>query len=147
MEKEKRVDYKSVEQGRADFAYKCAEEGSGIIKSKEYRSYVKKLPTLIKTNGLAPAYAFVNSKKSNDMNKGGYAYKLIYEQTTEWLNRETKELVNITKEDDLVAKIIKMDSLEYRATTIEILAFLNWLKRFADGLIEEDLMVEVSDDA
>jgi len=34
--------------------------------------------------------------------------------------------------------VISCDSATYRHITREILAFLNWLKRFAEGLIEEE---------
>jgi len=127
---------KGLEQGRARFAYDCVLEGSKIEKKKEYKSYVKKVPMLIKTNGLGSTFAFIKSKGNNDKSKAGYAYHLIYNQTKDWLKNDNKELLDIGEEDDLVEKIISLGSVEYRAVTIEILAFFNWLKRFADGLIE-----------
>jgi len=39
---------------------------------------------------------------------------------------------------DLIDWVISCDSTDYRYITQEILAFLNWLKRFAEGLIEEE---------
>jgi len=36
----------------------------------------------------------------------------------------------------LTDKIIHLKSPEYRAVTNEVLALFNWLKRFADGMIE-----------
>lgn len=128
---------KCLEQGRAKFAYECALKGSKIRKEKEYKSYVKKVPMLIKTNGLGSTFAFIKSKINKDESKAGYAYNLIYEQTTEWLIKDEKQLLKIKKEDDLVEKIISLDtSQKYRAVTNEILAFFNWLRRFADGLID-----------
>ena len=118
------------------FAYECAEKGSKIEKKKEYKSYVKKIPMLIKTNGLGPTFAFIKAKSSNDQSKAGYAYHLIYEQAKRWLIRDEKNIVEIGENDDLVEKIISLNSQEYRVVTIEILKFFNWLKRFADGLIE-----------
>jgi CRISPR-associated protein Cmr5 len=91
---------------------------------------------LIKTNGLGATFAFVKSKLNNDKNKSGYAYKIIYEQTKEWLQNDNKHLVDLSNSKDLVFEIIKLNSTEYRAVTNEVLAFFNWLKRFADGLIE-----------
>jgi CRISPR-associated protein Cmr5 len=58
---------KSLEQGRAKFAYECASKGSQQPTKKEYKSHVKKIPMLIKTNGLGSTFAFVKSKK---MQKG-----------------------------------------------------------------------------
>ena len=129
---ESKTTIKGLEQGRAEFAYECAKKGSEIEKKKEYKAYVKKIPMFIKTNGLGSTFAFINSKNSKDV------YQLIYNQTKEWLNKDDKKLINIKEDDDLVEKIISLNSPEYRAVTIEVLAFFNWLRRFADGLIEEE---------
>lgn len=128
---------KSIERQRAQVAYKCAEEGKSLPKSKEYKAYVKKIPMLIKTNGLGATFAFVKSKSENDKDKAGYAYSLIYNQTTEWLKQEPKGIISDkVKNNDLVKVLINLNSDEYRAVTNEVLAFFVWLKRFAEGLIE-----------
>ncbi|MDI3535032.1 MAG: CRISPR-associated protein Cmr5 [Thermosediminibacterales bacterium] len=130
---------KGLEQGRASFAYQCAREGSKIDRSKEYKQYVKKMPMLIKTNGLGAALAFVKSKSEEDKTKkSGYAYKLIYDQIAGWLKQDDKKLIDLSGDTDLVAAVISLDSSQYRAVTMEVLAFLNWLRRFAEGLIEGD---------
>lgn len=126
------VSIMGLEQGRAKFAYNCALAGSKETRKKEYKSYVKKVPMLIKTNGLGETFAFINSKKTNDKNKSGYAYLLIYNQTADWLKTDQK----IKPNDNLLEKIISMDSFEYRTLTIEVIAYFKWLIRFADGLIE-----------
>jgi CRISPR-associated protein Cmr5 len=145
---------KGIENGRAEFAYKCAEEGKKIYssteikinddyyKDKKYKSYVKKIPMLIKTNGLGSTFAYVKSKKVKDKEnkKAGNkencknGYDLIYKQTSDWLISKGM----ITKESELIAQLVseKCSSSEYRRITIETLALFNWLKRFADGLIE-----------
>lgn len=124
---DKMTTIKTLENGRAAFAYNCAFKGSEINKPKEYKSYVKKLPVLIKTNGLGQTLAFYESKTNE-------TYQLIYKQLGEWLNKngnmELKEGV------DLVKEIILLDSSNYRSITIEVLSFTKWLSRFADGLIE-----------
>lgn len=129
---------KKLEQGRAEFAYKCAEGGNGISKKKEYKAYVKKIPMLVKTNGLGAAIAFVKAKSDKDESKAGYAYALIYKQTTDWLKQEPKGLIidRLNKNEDLVKVLTDLNSPEYRAVTNEVLAFFVWLKRFAAGLIE-----------
>jgi len=120
-----------LESGRAEFAYKCAEEGSKIEKKKEYKSYVKKIPMLIKTNGLGATFAFMKAK--------GGTYQKIYEHTYNWLKSENGNKLGIfTGNEDLIAKIITLNSAEYRALTNEVMAFFAWLKRFAEGLIEGD---------
>lgn len=115
---------KDLEKERSQFAYKCVVDANTKKEiKKDYKSYVKKIPMMILNNGLGATFAFVYSKK-----KSGNAYELIYKQTNDWLNKDSKE--------DLVKWIIDKNSQEYRATTNEVLALFNWLKRFADGMIE-----------
>lgn len=137
-----------LENGRAKFAYECAEDGKTISekdnkderklknvqykKDDKYKSYVKKIPMMIKTNGLGGTFAFVLSKSENDPKKDKNSYNLIYTQTKEWLKEKFPEM----GDKDLVEYIISKDSNQYRALTIETLAFFNWLRRFADGLIK-----------
>jgi CRISPR-associated protein Cmr5 len=149
---------KGIEQGRANFAYNCALEGKSIFKKVQigtewfkddkYRSYVEKVPMLIKMNGLGATFAFVKSKRAKKKNEkipdteenSKNAYDLIYKQVAEWLKTESKKLISnrLKNGEDLEKLIISLNSPEYRALTIEVLAFFNWLKRFAEGLIEEE---------
>lgn len=123
---------KQLEGGRAAFAYQCALEGKGLDKPSEYKTYVKKIPMMIKTNGLGAAFAFMKSKKKEE------TYKLLYKQTHDWLKENLALGETFSKNDDLVKILIELDSSSYRAVTIEVLALFNWLKRFSDGLIEKD---------
>ncbi len=103
-----------------------------------YRAYAKKLPMLIKNNGLGAALAFVNAK-GNSIDS---PYYLLYRQITEWLAIDNKQYLDLIDKQggykDLVGEIIKQKSPEYRAVTIEVLAFLKWLGRFAEGMIEDE---------
>lgn len=121
----------TLEQGRAKFAYECAEKGAKIDKKKEYKSYCKKIPMMIKTNGLGATFAFMLSK--------GGTYNLLYEQTHEWLKQDDKLVIfslEKYKGKELVDIIIDQNSAKYRYLTVEVLALFNWLRRFAEGLIE-----------
>lgn len=126
---------KGLEQGRAKFAYEKASEGSGIKRKKEYKAYVRKIPTLIKTNGLGETFSFVKAKKvkkAEETDKPGYAYYLIYDQTSQWL----KDNGFLKQNEDLVEWIVSLDSPMYRAVTNEVLSLFKWLSRFSEGLIE-----------
>jgi len=129
---------KGIEQGRAEFAYDCAEKGSNLSNTakKEYKSYSKKLPMLIKTNGLGAAMAFAYLKGTKDgvLDKTK-AWGLLYSQIEDWLKKDSKHLLSFDDNKKLTYKLTQLDSSTYRAVTIELLAFLSWLKRFADGLI------------
>jgi CRISPR-associated protein Cmr5 len=116
----------TLEQGRAEFAYQRAKTASEKTAIREdYKSYVKKIPMLIKTNGLGATIAFVKAKE-------GDAYDIIYQDISAWLVAQGL----LKKDEKFLEVIIQKDSSESRRITIEVLAFLNWLKRFADGLIQ-----------
>lgn len=124
-----------LEQGRAAYAYQCAEDGAKLDKKKEYKSYVKKMPMLIKVNGLGAAVAFAFAKGS----KKGSAQKndpwgLLYWQLEKWLQNNSRKI----EQNQLAKALTQSPSASYRADTVEILALLNWIKRFADALIEGD---------
>lgn len=122
-----------IEQGRADYAYQCALKGSKDSKAKEYKSYVKKVPMMIKTNGLGATTAFIMSK-SKDANN----WTLIYEQIYNWLKQDDNSYLINNASGDLSEIIIQLNSTQYRAVTNEVLALFNWIRRFAEGLIEGD---------
>lgn len=93
---------------------------------KDFKGRAKKMPMMIKTSGLGAASAFAFSKSKD------YGWIFIREILEVWL--KSKGLLETS--DKLHSKVIQMNSTDYRALTIEILAFLNWLRRFAEGLIE-----------
>jgi len=117
-----------LEKERSQFAYRSVVKADSNEKiKKDYKSYVKKIPMMILNNGLGATFAFVYSKK-----KDGNAYNLIYNQVDKWLQESYIQ----KPKGDLVKWIIEQESPVYRATTNEVLAFFNWLKRLADGMIE-----------
>lgn len=118
---------KNIAQRRADYAYSCALDGSKITKKSEYKSYVKKIPMLIKSNGLSATFAFMHSKKGT--------YSVISDQCKEWLNHYSVLDNQLSGNVDLSQKIVQLNSTEYRSVTNEIMALFNWLRRFAEGLI------------
>ncbi len=158
---------KQSELDRAKFAYECVKDAAEALKekkeinfqtldnteryklkenkyfktSKYYKSYVKKVPTLIQVNGLAGTFAFIYSKMTKNKNnkeKGTIEnpygdWDLIYFQTWKWLNKNYKSHEN---DKELVEWIIEQDSKLYKAITVEVLALFSWLKRFAEGMIE-----------
>jgi CRISPR-associated protein Cmr5 len=149
-----------IEKGRASTAYAFAEDAFKCHKKKamipmfknlyfeddKYKSYVKKIPMMIKTNGLAATFAFVLSKTKGtdkDNNKPGTqsnpmnAYDLIYEQVEYWLKTEDRKFLLDGKESEhLMKALTQLKSAQYRVVTVEVLALFNWLRRFAEGLID-----------
>lgn len=137
---------KTIEQGRAKYAFEKVKEISnnsehGSKKLKEnYKSTTKKLPVLIKTNGLGQTLAFLKSKGGK---KTSNAHDKLYEHIGSWLqNEDTKRLV---KEGELVEQVINLESHDYRQVTVETLALFNWIRRFVDGLMKDVDEMEDSD--
>jgi CRISPR-associated protein Cmr5 len=123
---------KDLEKERAEFAFGCVEEvvneyDKDPKTSNEYKSYCKKIPTMIQTNGLSATLAFMYSKKGT--------YEIIYNQIEKWLKNERKLKDN---NEELVRWIVHLDSLKYKYITSEVMALFLWLKRFADGMIEKE---------
>lgn len=130
---------KGIEQGRAAFAYQKANEVVNESYKKKYKNgVVKKIPMMIKTNGLGATLAFAKSKGDANGPDEKKAWNKVYVQIAEWLQQPQKSHLFETPftEDDLVNKVIQSSSSHYRMITIEVLAFFNWLRRFAEGLIE-----------
>ena len=122
-----------LENGRAEFAYVKANEGADLDDkdAKKYKSYVKKIPVIIKTNGLGNTLAFIKSKKDS-------VYDIIYGQLSDWLRQDNSGAPLLPTDRDLLEFILQMDSLQYRQMTTECIALFSWLRRLAEGLIEGD---------
>jgi CRISPR-associated protein Cmr5 len=116
-----------LEQGRADFAFKSAVTGYNSHQ-KEYAPAVKKLPMMIKTNGLGATLAFMFSK--------GKTLGTILKNIEDWVNNadnlKTQLILKNTDGGTLVQKVLNLNSSEYRIVTTEVMAYLNWVRRFAD---------------
>jgi len=117
---------KTLEQGRALKAYQFVDniKKEHINDFKEYSQNLKKLPMLIKTNGLGNSLAFAKAK-----------WSYIYDQISEWiLKLDSKVLLKHTDNKELLALLIETDSTTYRAVTVETIALLSWMKRIAEGM-------------
>ena len=101
---------------------------------KNYRSYSRRLPSMILSNGLGQTLAFVHEKKKGEKN----AYAILYNQLTAYMKSNSSIRIPMPSNGcDLLKWVISCKSEDYRYITQELLAFLNWLRRFAEGLIEE----------
>lgn len=145
-QKEKKAgQVRNLAQERAAFAYdevkKYLEEWKKDKKyekaPKEFKSHIKDVPMMIKTNGLSAAFAFVFSKKD----KSDYA--AIQDITHSWLKNQA---FVAGQSNQLYESLLKLDSWKHRMVTKEILALFTWLKRMADGMIKDtDLQKTESD--
>lgn len=126
---------RSIEKERMSFAFNFVRDpGNGISdrsKAKKFEAYVQKVPAFIMTNGLGNTLAYLTTHRDEQ-------WKAVQNGICEWL----KQVDNPIKEKLLatdgklvnILEIMKDDNFhdrEYRAVTVEILAFFNWLRRFA----------------
>ncbi|MCB1157139.1 MAG: type III-B CRISPR module-associated protein Cmr5 [Leptospiraceae bacterium] len=130
-EDDKKKGLKGIEQGRADYAYRCVEDAKRDLKedADKYKSYCKKIPMMLKINGLGNTIGFIKAKKEK-------AYGILYKQVSEYLYNEKKCIYPFDTEQELLKQIIQLDTPEYRAITHELLALFSWMKRFSEGLIK-----------
>jgi CRISPR-associated protein Cmr5 len=125
----------NFEHERAKKAWSCIGYVNDDIKDKEfkkeYRSIVMKLPTLIITNGLGQTLAFLKSKGKGDENK---PEEKLYKDIEGWL--ENRIQWNATGE--LMERVIALPSDRFRQATTETLAYLSWMRRFADAVLPKE---------
>jgi len=101
-----------------------SEEGDEKWKGR-YGSTVRKLPSYILTNGLGQTMAFLKAKGKGEP---GDEHEILYQHLANWLKKQLK--VN----GDLLDWIVNTaNSQQYRLATMEALALLQWLKRFAEA--------------
>ncbi len=127
-----------MEQERAAFAWERIEEVDRMpdVKfKKEYRGLALKLPSMILTNGLGQTLAFLKSKGKNDPNRPDEA---IYGHMEKWIRKNSGFHRPGTPVNGLIETVLSGSSADYRLLTVETLAFLNWLKRFADAKLPKD---------
>jgi CRISPR-associated protein Cmr5 len=129
---------RTLEQERAAFAWDCIQKiKTGIFagdqkRQENYSSLARKAPADIQTNGLGQTLAFWRAKGSD---KGKPDEKTpdyqILQHVSGWL--KSKPGMNLAK-PDLVEWVSKEAQVaEYRRATTETIAFLVWLKRFAEA--------------
>jgi CRISPR-associated protein Cmr5 len=131
-----------TERNRADKAYQFAKEG--IEKHRdEYITLVRKLAMQILNNGLGETIAFHFSKSKNkygEQTANGY----VCDQLRQWLLG--KHSVDSTDIAAFVHRIVSLPVADFRAATNETIAFLNWLRRFTDGLAAQQVFLKANSD-
>jgi CRISPR-associated protein Cmr5 len=119
-----------LQSGRALNAFEVVQkvDQNANINNKEFKNSAKKLPMLIKTNGLLPALLFAEAKSQ---------FGPLSEQTMQWLQAEGSPVrqyfVNATGKLQ-PGMLAGMESQAYRMVTLEVQRYLGWIRRFADGL-------------
>ena len=150
---------KTLNQLRAEYAYKCVEQVKNTNAASRYKSLAKKLPQMITYNGLLTTLAFLKSKAKYKQEKGKIEVNgdfFILAHLTLWLKRKSPftqveecDEKKINNEKDLkkfeteINKFLEEVYKKWAASTLflktsEALAIAQWLKRIAEGELEDD---------
>lgn len=108
---------KNLEQNRASHALKACEKS---FRTEKDADVTKKISTMVQECGLLPSLAF--ALENNDG-----AYKKVFTVFAGYMSG--KEEVN---PNDFLKELLKKDAAELRHTTSECLAYLSFLRRFAN---------------
>lgn len=121
----------TLAQRRAADALKNIEElrSKGKDSYGNYKSYVKALPANILMSGLGQAVATVRSRDR----KG---YPQLYEHLAGWLCGPDEDAPYRNHPGGLLKAIVERDQDLYIRAQAEAMAYLEWLRKFADAFLE-----------
>ncbi len=120
---------------RAAHAWKCVEAHKQRNHNKEepdygnYVNYVEALPATILMNGLGQASATLLSKAEGDLTK---PHGLLYADLQSWLCGDDAA-APYPKAPNLMKAIVEREQRDYLQAQVEALAWLVWLKKFANA--------------
>ena len=127
----------TFQSGRAQHAYLAVKKAtSDASKTKEFVASAKKLPMMIKVNGLLPALLFADTKSQ---------FHQLPQQVMAWLTDKDggspvkQYFVNTDKD---IATLAGFDSYKYRQVTVEAQRYLAWVRRFADAMKDTEASAE-----
>jgi CRISPR-associated protein Cmr5 len=116
---------RTLEQERAKHAWDCVQEVKDKPFAGDYRTIAVKVPSLIVTNGLGQTLAFLKAKGKGEP---GNEHEVLYRHLADWVGRK------VNADGDLLSWLVNTaTSQQYRLATMEALALLQWLKRFAEA--------------
>ena len=113
---------KNLEQIRAKNALQAAPKIKAGPGEGSPQSVAKKVPTLIKENGILATAAFAKDGKEG--------VKSVLKAAQKHLQCEDIAIMP-ANEQDLLSWLTNKNSSELRAVTEEVMAYLNYLRRFA----------------
>jgi CRISPR-associated protein Cmr5 len=140
---------KTLNQLRAEYAYKCVEQVKNTNAASRYKSLAKKLPQMITYNGLLTTLAFLKSKAKYEKKSGKTEINgdfFILAHLTLWLERKSRfepvkknDLDGLNKTINEFLKKVYNDwnAHELFLKTAEALAIAQWLKRIAEGELDD----------
>lgn len=122
----------SLAQRRAKHALDCVEKHVGKSYGN-YVNYTESLPATILMNGLGQAAATLLSKAEGKLTQ---PHGLLYADLQSWLCG-SDEAAPYPKKPELMKAIIEGDEKYYLRAQAEALAWLVWLKKFANAYLKK----------
>ncbi|MCX8063409.1 MAG: type III-B CRISPR module-associated protein Cmr5, partial [Anaerolineales bacterium] len=121
---------RSLEQNRAQFAWDkiTAVKNRNKDFAQKYGQLARSAAAEVQANGLAQTLAFWKAKgKGNPQDE----HQVIYQDVSAWVSKQMK----ISGAKGLLEWIVDQGTTtnQYRQATAEAMAFLLWLKRFAEA--------------
>ncbi|MGB9780802.1 type III-B CRISPR module-associated protein Cmr5 [Caldanaerobacter sp.] len=104
----------------------------------KYASYVESLPAMILANGLGQAMVTLLAQAKGDKEDLHY---VLYNSIQSWLCRDHPQ-APYRKAKDLMEAIVNSNRETYIQAQMEVLAYLEWLKKFAVAFFKKETIVE-----
>lgn len=102
---------------------------------RKYSSLARSAPAMVQSNGLGQTLAFYRAKAGSDRSKNSEHW-LLYSHISHWVMVQLDQKDSKVR-DGLLEWIVQQDTQTYRRATTETLAYMAWLKRFAEAVLPE----------
>ena len=119
----------TLDQQRAEFAWKKTKEAADGHFIDEYTNVAKSTASLIMNSGLMQTLAFLRSKNSSE-------HKALLSNLLKWLDirfltrNETSAPPSF---EAVMTRLHQSDSSNYMHATSETMALMRWIRQFADA--------------
>lgn len=125
---------RSLEQERAQAAWDRVIFVRDKDYAKEYGSLVRSAPADVQANGLGQTLAFWRAKGYKEGKPQDNAHARLYQDVSDWVRKQIQKTANVASSGDLLEWITKSATTDqYRHAMAEAIAFLIWLRRFAEA--------------
>jgi CRISPR-associated protein Cmr5 len=133
---------RTLAQKRADYALNIylsyAHEAN--FKHEDFKSFAAGAPSVILQNGFGQAMAFWAAKE-NDNQLVFSKYRILFKMVQDWLSLKEDDIQNdflpaTHSKSSFFQALVKLNQNQYLTAQKETLAFLEWVKRFANSNLE-----------
>lgn len=129
----------TLDQRRARHAWDAVARVRDDPKASSYRREAKRLPVRILTAGLGHALAFLCAKAGSGREENANTWLL--RDVADWVfdkRGNPDSAADRPAPNALIEKIVASDAAFLRITTDEVLAYMQWLTRFAEAELKAD---------